>query len=61
MNEIIVGIIGLFLIICAVFDVEWFMSLTRAARRGYPMGRTFTRVLMGLVGLVWVIFGIAGL
>ena len=59
MTEIIMGIFGLFLIICAVFDVEWIMNLTRAARQGYPMGKTLTRVLMGFFGLALFLNGIA--
>ena len=59
-TEIVMGIIGLFVLICAVFDVDWFINLTRA-RRNISMGRTFTRILMGLVGLGFVINGIASL
>jgi hypothetical protein len=46
------GLIGLFLMICTIFDVDWFMKMTRSSRSKYfSAGRIFDRILFGLVGL----------
>ena len=52
-------LVGGFLFLCALFDVEWFMKMTRGAHYGYPLGRTFTRILVGAVGLFMMWFAIA--
>jgi hypothetical protein len=56
---IFMGLLGMFLFLCALFDVEWFMRMTRGAHHGYPFGRMFTRILVGTVGLFWMWFAIA--
>lgn len=48
-------LLGLFFIMGAVFDVDSIMNLTRAARQGYPMGKIFTRLLIGLAGLMIIL------
>lgn len=53
------GLVGGFLFICALFDVEWFMKMTRGAHHEYPLGRIFTRVLVGAAGLFWIGFAVA--
>jgi len=60
MEQIISGTIGLFLLFCAVFDVEWFLRLTRSARSGYSMGRMFTRILLGWVGFMLILMAVVG-
>jgi len=55
------GLFGGFLFLCALFDVEWFMRMTRGAHHGYPLGRTFTRILVGAVGLFWMLFAVGEL
>ena len=60
LEELFFGSVGVFLVACAVFDVEWFMRMTRSARSGYPMGRKFTRIFYGIVGLFWIFLAIAG-
>jgi hypothetical protein len=45
------GLLGTFLFLCAVFDVDWFLRMTRDAQHGYPLGRRFTRIYIGGAGL----------
>ncbi len=35
------------------------MKMTRGAHYGYPLGQTFTRILVGAVGLFWMGLAIA--
>jgi hypothetical protein len=56
---IFMELFGAFLFLCAVFDVDWFLRMTRGAHHGYPLGWTFTRILLGAVGLFWMWFAIA--
>lgn len=62
MEGIILGSLGLFLLICTIFDVEWFMSKTRSVRSSYSfLGRKFTRILFGLVGLMFIFMALGSL
>lgn len=56
---VFMGLLGMLLFLCALFDVEWFMRMTRGARRGYPFGRMFTRILVGAAGFFWMLFAFA--
>ena len=58
LEGLILGLVGLFLLTCAVFDVEWAMRMTRSARRGYPAGRKFTRIMIGIVGFGFIFLAI---
>jgi hypothetical protein len=57
--ETFIGFVGLVIFICALLDVDWFMRMTRSARRGYeyPFTRKFTRIMWGAGGLFAMLIG----
>ena len=61
LEGLLLGLFGFFLLIVAIFDIEWFMNLTKAARRGYPLGKNLTRGLIGFGGLMMLLFALGSL
>jgi hypothetical protein len=51
---------GIFHIVAAIKDIEWYIdNAIRGARGGHPVGRMFTRILVGLSGIIPIIFALA--
>jgi hypothetical protein len=52
---------GLFSVICALKDFDWFMNNSRAALIVRILGRGGARVFYVLLGAAFIIFGLYGL
>jgi hypothetical protein len=59
MFKVLLFLFGLFLLLVAIFDVEWFMNLTRSARSDYSFGRSYTRIIFGVGGIIILIIAIS--
>jgi hypothetical protein len=59
MFKTLLGLFGLFLLFIAVFDVDWFLNLTRSARCGYPLGKNSPRILIGIGGIITLLIALS--
>lgn len=50
-------IMGLFCIICAVMDFNWFMNSRKAQRMSKMLGRNGARVFYVIIGIILIILG----
>jgi len=59
--NIILVLLGLFVLACSIFNWEWFMTSRRAGFMVKIMGRMGARIFYAIAGLVLVGLGIAGI
>ncbi len=58
MTGVLIFGLGLIIFMGAVLDIDLFMNLTRSARSGYPLGKTFPRLLYSIAGVVLMLVGL---
>ena len=58
--NIILILIGLFVLAGSIFNWEWFMTSPRAGFMMRLMGRTGARIFYAVIGLLMVGLGVAG-
>lgn len=58
---IILILVGLFSLVAALFDWDWFMENRRARFFVRVMGRTGARIFYGLLGVAIAMMGVFGL
>lgn len=60
--NIIMGIVlmlcGAFVVVCCVFNFEWYFNTRKARRFVNLVGRTAARIVYGVVGFLFVVVGL---
>ncbi|MFW6170479.1 MAG: immunity 17 family protein [Planctomycetota bacterium] len=51
-------VLGLFLIVCAVSDWDWYYSVHTARWLGHRLGRRGARIVHALLGVVLIVLGV---
>ena len=52
-NFLLLSFLGIFFLLVAYLDVDWFLNLMKSDSYGFLLGRKFTRVMIGIIGFFY--------
>ena len=60
-NFLLLSFLGIFFLLVAYLDVDWFLNLMKSDSYGFLLGRKFTRVMIGIIGFFLFFFACGSL